>query len=154
VPNWSTLRLVATVKAHHLPLDDWLFSPLIDWRAAAPRLGDGLWVRLLDVPRALAARRYAAPVDLVLDVEDPWIPANNGRWRLRGGRDSAEVSREDEARADIVGGIEGLSAVCLGGTGVATTAGAGLLRGETPGALEALDAALHAYRAPGVASSF
>ena len=35
---------------------------------------DALWVRLVDVDRALAARRYPAPIDLVLEVRDDVLP--------------------------------------------------------------------------------
>ncbi len=65
-----------------LPLDDPLLALLVDPRGALPRLGDNLWVRLLDVPTALTARRYCAPVDAVLEVSDDLLPANAGRCRL------------------------------------------------------------------------
>ena len=70
---------------------------------AVPEVNDNLWVRLLDVPAALAGRRYAAPVDVVLDVHDARLPANAGRWRLTTGdrQDDgaypAQVTRTDDA---------------------------------------------------------
>jgi predicted acetyltransferase len=150
----AAMRLVETIELRSLALDDWLFSLFTDWRLARPVLTDALWLRILDLPGALAARHYAAPVDLVIDIRDPLIDANAGRWRLNGARDGAEVVRAGEVRADIVGGIEALSAAYLGGSGLATWADAGLISENTPGALETLDAALHSYRAPGVAVSF
>src|SRR5271169_6384104 len=64
------------------PVDDPLLYQLADPRRARPRLKDGLWVRIIDVPGALARRRYSAPADVVLQVRDDLLPANAGRWRL------------------------------------------------------------------------
>jgi hypothetical protein len=50
-------------------------------RRLGGRLNESLRVRLVDVPRALAARRYAAPVDVVLEATDPLLYGNAGRWR-------------------------------------------------------------------------
>ena len=68
-------------------------------RRLAASLADALWLRVVDVPAALAARRYAADVDLVVEVTDELIPANAGRWRLIGGPDGARCeSTVDERR--------------------------------------------------------
>ena len=50
---------------------------------------DGLWSRVLDVPAAFAARRYAVEVDVVLDVHDDFLaPRRPGAAAGRsGGRD-------------------------------------------------------------------
>ena len=61
--------------------------------AAVPKVNDNLWVRLLDLPVALAGRRYAAPVDVVLDVTDARLPANAGRWRLTHRRPRRRTAR-------------------------------------------------------------
>ncbi|MCX5241178.1 sterol carrier protein domain-containing protein [Streptomyces prunicolor] len=55
---------------------------LTDPRAARSTPVDRLWVRLIDVDRALEARRYAGTLDLVLDIEDAFCPWNTGRYRL------------------------------------------------------------------------
>lgn len=57
-------------------------------------MGDALWVRVVDLPRALAARAFAAPVDLLLEVTDELLVANAVRWRVvaRSGA-AAEVQR-------------------------------------------------------------
>ena len=64
------------------PVDDPLLFQLADPRRARPRLKDALWVRIIDVPGALAGRRYSGPVDVVIEVRDDLLPANAGRWRL------------------------------------------------------------------------
>ena len=64
------------------PVDDPLLYQLADPRRTRPKLNDNLWVRIVDLPRALAGRRYSCPVDVVLEVRDEILPANAGRWRL------------------------------------------------------------------------
>ena len=54
------------------------------WPTPWPRVtdvGDHLWVRLLDLPGALAAWRYAVSGTLVLEVTDAQRPRNQGRFR-------------------------------------------------------------------------
>ena len=78
---WSfllDLDLMASVEGPMLPADDPLLLLLVDQRGAKPRLTDNVWVRLLDLPVALAGRRYSAPLDVVLDVTDD-APARERR---------------------------------------------------------------------------
>jgi predicted acetyltransferase len=103
-------------------------------RQLQPRWGDGLWVRLLDLPAALAARRYAAPVDVVLSVTDTRLPANAGRWRLTGSPDSAACAPTTD-EPDLALDVKELGAAYLGGTPLASLAAAGLVDELTPGAL-------------------
>ena len=56
-----------------------LFLQLQDPRRLGLTVGDGLWVRLVDLPAALAARSYAGPGELTLEVADTFMPANAGR---------------------------------------------------------------------------
>ena len=75
--------LVELIKASGMAVDD----PL-RWMLADPRrlrttgFGDFLWVRLLDVAAALAARTYASDAALVLEVvgRRP-VPAGRRGWR-------------------------------------------------------------------------
>jgi predicted acetyltransferase len=145
---WSfvlDLDLTRSVSAHHLAVDDPLTHLLVDRRAAVPKLGDNLWVRLLDVPTALAARRYAAPLDVTLELTDMRLPANAGRWRLvtTGASDqgwAAQVERTD-APADLVLDVRELGAAYLGARSFAAQATAGLVTELRPGAAAAATAA-------------
>lgn len=128
------LDLMGTVEVGLLALDDPLWFLLVDPRAARPRISDNLWVRLLDVPTALAERRYAAPVDVVLEVTDARLPGNAGRWRLVGGPDGAQVTPADGA-ADLALDVRELGSAYLGGVSLASLATAGLVSERTPGAL-------------------
>jgi predicted acetyltransferase len=134
---WSRLvdlDLTTTVVAAKRPVDDALLHLLLDVRAASPRLHDGLWVRLVDLPAALAARRYPASVDVVLDVRDDLVPANAGRWHLRGGPEGATCERTEE-QAHLALDVRELGAAYLGGTTLTALAGAGLVTELEPGAL-------------------
>jgi predicted acetyltransferase len=120
---------------------------LDDPRAVEAKLTDGLFVRLIDLPAALAARTYAAPVDVVLEVRDELCPRNAGRWRLAG--DPTGASCEPvSAPADLALGASELGAAYLGGTTLAVLGAAGRVREETPGALAAASRAFAGPRAP------
>jgi predicted acetyltransferase len=110
-------------------------------------LGDNLWVRVVDLPRALGARRYATDVGLVLEVSDPFCPWNAGRWRVDAGPDGATAARTDEP-ADLALGATELGAVYLGGTAWATLAAAGRVTELRPGALAEADVAFGVRPAP------
>ncbi|WP_203831048.1 GNAT family N-acetyltransferase [Actinoplanes palleronii] len=93
-------------------------------RRLGARKMDALFVRLVDLPAALAARRYLTAVDVVLEVDDPILPANAGRWRLTGGPDGATCVRTGDP-ADLACPVTDLGAAYLGGTSLATLAAAG-----------------------------
>ncbi|HEY3437197.1 MAG TPA: GNAT family N-acetyltransferase [Actinotalea sp.] len=143
------LDLMATVESWLMPVDDPLLHLLVDPRATEPKISDNLWVRLLDVPVALAARRYRAPVDVVLDVTDGLLPANQGRWRLVGGPDGATVERVDgDATADLRLDVRELGAAYLGGTTLAGLAGAGLVTELNPGSVDRASLAFGWHQPP------
>jgi predicted acetyltransferase len=134
---WSVLvdlDLMSTVEAGLLAVDDPLLGLLVDTRAITARMSDNLWVRLLDLPAALGARRYQAPVDVVLEVSDALLPTNAGRWRLVGGPDGARLTRTEQA-ADLALDVRELGAAYLGGTSLTSLASAGLVAELSPGAL-------------------
>lgn len=135
------LDLTRRVEASKCPLDEPLLHLLAEPRAAHARVRDGLWVRLVDVGAALEARRYAAPVDVVLDVEDPTCPWNAGRWHLSGGPDGATCSRTSQDPELRLGAAE-LGATYLGGPSLTALAGAGRVDELRPGALAPASTAL------------
>ena len=82
---WADLLsrdLTSEFRVPRRPVDDPLLYQLADPRRARPQLNDGLWVRIIDVPGALAGRKYSSPVDMVIEVRDEILPSNAGRWRL------------------------------------------------------------------------
>jgi predicted acetyltransferase len=145
---WADLfsrDLVGEVVARNQPTDDPLLAMLGDQRRAQPMVSDALWVRLIDLPAALCQRTYATAADVVLDVIDPFLPENAGRWRLTtSGRDDAakaQCQRTSEP-ADVLVSAHALGAGYLGGASFGQLAAAGHVRELTPGALARLAAAM------------
>jgi predicted acetyltransferase len=134
------LDLMATVESPMLAPDDALTHLLVDLRATQPRMTDNVWVRLLDVPSALTARRYTVDVDVVLEVRDAMLPDNAGRWRLVGGPGSARVTATTD-EPDLELDVRELGAAYLGGTSLAALGTAGLVTERTSGALQRTAAA-------------
>lgn len=146
--------LVGEVSAGSRPADDALPHLLADARRARPKLFDGMWVRLVNVPRALAQRRYACPVDVVIEVTDDVLAGNAGRWRLQaagqsGDADSpAAVCERTTAPADVALPTAALASAYLGGTRLGALAGAGLVTELRPGGLASLSTAMSWDPAP------
>ncbi len=138
------------------PVDDPLLYQLADPRRARPRLKDALWVRIIDVPGALARRRYSAPADVVLQVRDDLLPANAGRWRLTtagaapdgGGLEASCVPAPASASPDVVLDVTELGAAYLGGTTLSALAAAGRVTEGRLGAVRQLSTALSWDPAP------
>jgi predicted acetyltransferase len=134
--------LTETVSAWVVPVDE----PL-RWRLAEPRrmrvgrLGESLWLRVLDAPAALMARVYAAPGRVVFEVGDRFRPDGGaaGRFELEAGPDGAEA-RRTSAEPDLALDVAELGALLLGGVRASTLARAGLVHERTPGTLARADA--------------
>jgi predicted acetyltransferase len=116
--------LTNTVTHRMASVDEPLLFQVNEPRRIGATFTDSLWVRLIDLPAALEARRYAAELDVVLEVTDPLLAGNSGRWRLTGGPDKATCARTGEP-ADLACSITDLGAVYLGGTSLASLAAAG-----------------------------
>ena len=147
---WSFLfgvDLVATVSAWQLPQDHVLFDLVADFRRLRLGLNDGLWLRVTDLPAALAARRYAADGELVVEVRDELLPANAGRWRLVVDEGHGLVERSD-AEPDLVLGIAALGALYLGGRSPTRLARAGLIVERSSGAARRAELMLANERQP------
>ena len=125
----------ATLKAHLLPIDHPLLHQLSYPRRMQMRIGDGLWVRLVDIGAALSARAYADEGPVVLEVEDGFLPDNAGRWRLSGGK---AVRTDDEA--DLALDVGELGAAYLGGFTFGELVRAGAVRELKEGGAARADA--------------
>ncbi len=142
------LDLGAEVVHGNTPVDDPLPLLLANPRAAIRTISDSLWVRLVDLDRALAARRYAAPCDLVLEVTDSLCPWNAGRWRLRADADGAAAVHRSDAAPDLCCDITDLAATYLGDTRWTALAAAGRVTERGAGAVQAASRAFAGDAAP------
>ncbi|OBK91678.1 GNAT family acetyltransferase [Mycobacterium asiaticum] len=129
------LDLVDRVMFWMLPLDDALPSLLTDRRAAkVTAVYDETWLRIIDVPNALAARRYSGAGSFTLAVNDALLEGNSGVFAISG--DGATLT---DRSPDVHVEVEGLGAVLLGGATWRSLALAGLARADDPAALAVAD---------------
>jgi predicted acetyltransferase len=131
---------VATVKAERRSPSELLPWLLTNARAAVlSEVGDGLWVRLFDVPRALEARAYERSGSVVLDVRDAEdsamrvkLEAEPGGARCRSTADSPDLTLD----------VSALGAAYLGGTRLRDAVRATGVDEHRAGALSAVDGLL------------
>lgn len=145
----TDLDLMASTKVGALASDAPLLTQLVNVRTAALRTRDNIWLRIVDLPTALAGRRYSAGFDVVLEATDTLLPVNAGRWRIVGGPEGAEVTRaDDDATIDLTLDVRELATAYLGGTTFAALAAAGLVTAHSPQALDAISTAFTSSLAP------
>ena len=125
----------ATLNAFLLPIDHPLVHQLNYPRRMKLRVGDGLWVRLVDVGAALSARAYGGDGPVVFEVEDPFLPENSGRWRLAGGK---ATGTDDDADLEL--DVGELGSAYLGGFTFAELVRAGVVRELKEGGAARADA--------------
>ena len=107
---------VSTVKAENRSPSERLPWLLTNARAAEmSELGDGMWVRLFDVPRALEARTYERAGSLVLEIADTEAAGGRSRFLLEAGPDGATCRATDRS-PDLTLDIAALGSAYLGGS--------------------------------------
>jgi predicted acetyltransferase len=134
---WGYLLAIdwkATVHASLLPPDHALFLLLANPRRLRYRMGDGLWVRLVDVGAALSGRKYSGDGAVVFDVHDEFCPWNEGRWKLEDG-----VAARTDEDADIALSAQSLGSAYLGGVPFAALGRSGRIEELKDGALMRAD---------------
>ncbi|SBS70077.1 GNAT family N-acetyltransferase [uncultured Microbacterium sp.] len=135
------LDLIGEVHVDLAGTDEPVLWMIDDRRAATVTVRDHQYVRILDVPAVLGARRYDTVGSVVLDVDDP-LGLAAGRFLLAAdGEGRGTVTRVDDAPdgvARVSLGIAELSAACLGGVSLLTLARAGRVRGADAGAARLL----------------
>lgn len=147
------LDLVRRLCWEVAPADQPLPHMLDDARAVAARLGDGVWLRLVDLPRALTERSYSAPFQAVLEVADEVCPWNSGRRRL--GWDRRHATCEPTgAEPDLELSAAELGAAYLGGTTLEEFARAGRVRACSARALHAASVAFRGAAEPWCPETF
>jgi predicted acetyltransferase len=141
---------IATVKVDNVAPDDPLPLLLRNPRACVPHedsTADWIWLRVLDVPAALGARRYDAPGRLVLDVADRMGYAE-GRYALEVDQDGTGSVSATADPADLSLDVSALGTRYLGAQTAHRLAAAGLVREERPGAAARADRMLRTDTRP------
>jgi predicted acetyltransferase len=137
------LDWTSQIEAFQLPVDHALLHLLAEPRRMRFRLGDALWVRLVDVGTALSARGYAGDGEVVVEVADAFCPWNEGRWRV-----TADGAERTDATPELALDAAALGAAYLGGFTFRQLADALRVEERAEGAVERADALFRADRAP------
>jgi predicted acetyltransferase len=136
----GSLDLIQEITWDGAAVDDPLPWALADRRSyRVTGIDDVLWVRVLDVAKALEGRGYRSEGEMVLEVTDAQgiaggtfeVAVVDGRARVE------QVSPQWEA--DVVVDIAALGSLYLGGVSPAALVGAGLIEPRTEGVVEFLN---------------
>lgn len=130
--------LVTRVKTFRLCDEHPLMLQLANPRQLRVGVGDGTWVRLLEVGAALEARRYLTAGALTFQLTDTFCPWNDGVWTLEAGPDGARMKRS-AATPDLRLSAAELGAMYLGTVKATSLLHAGRLDELTPGAAHRAD---------------
>lgn len=128
---WSLvlgLDLATHVKASFRPLDDPLFEFLAGIRRVERTLTDTVWVRVLDVERALTSRTYGQPGALTISIDDAMGIAN-GAYRLEWDGHRIECAGTSDA-PDLEIDVSDLGTALLGSPGFSAAVAAGTIGGS------------------------
>ena len=144
------IDLLGSVKNSRGPVPHPLQLQLTEPRRLGLTVGDGMWVRILDVDKALEARSYRGVGSLTFDLTDDFCPWNAGRWQLTVPGEGAaatvaavaadETGAEPDAEPDLALDVSALSAIYLGGFTFAELSRAGRVTELRPGGIAAADA--------------
>ena len=130
----GAIDLVERVSWDEAPVDDPLPWALSDPRCVdASEARDMLWLRILDVQKALGARRYSADGSLVLRVTDS-LGFAAGTFALTVGGGEATVIPAPEAAPELSLDVADLGSIYLGAVCPVTLKAAGRITEHTAGA--------------------
>lgn len=142
------IDLIEEVSYETMPLDDPLWWMLADPRHLKRVPYDAIWLRLLDVEKAMSARTYSAELDVVFGVEDEFCPWVAGNYRLTADASGKTVCKRTEDAADIVLPAASLATCYFGSAKFADLARAGRVEERTAEAMLQADRAFAAEREP------
>ena len=145
-----SVDLVETIRAARRPVQEplrWLLADPRRFRTT--RIADELWVRLVDIPAALAARQYRGSDRLVFVVSDPFRPEAAGHVLLETeAEDGGATASYTAMGGDLALDVADLGAAYLGGVSFALLAQAARVVELTPGSLARADRLFSTDRAP------
>jgi predicted acetyltransferase len=123
------IDLYPNVEAWNLAVDDPLPFQVTDGRRVSRKLVDALWLRVMDVPAALAARGYEEAGSVLMEVVDPAEPSTSGVYRLTSSEGGGTCEPVDEL-PDVTLDADALGSLYLGGGDAMSLAAAGRIRGD------------------------
>ncbi len=141
------IDLMKKLEAWNVAPDDPIILNALEPRRLGIGVGDGIWLRVVDVASALAQRRYATDGRIVVEVADEACEWNDGRWSLTVEAGVPRVEPATEA-AELTMDVADLAAAYLGGFTFVQLADAARVRELQPGALERADGLFRTERPP------
>ena len=145
--------LIHMVRATDQPVDLPLLLMLLEPGLLRFLLAGQLWLRIVDLPEALAARTYAAADRVVMDLTDAFMPELAGRWLLDTTGDAPRIERT-EAAADLALDVTDLASLYLGAFSTSELAEAGRTSELTAGSRARVDAMFRTQQKPWCPTGF
>jgi predicted acetyltransferase len=137
-----SVDLITRVSSQHFDPGSPLFLMTVEPRRLHVGLVDGLWLRVVDVARALQLRSYAGDGSVVIEITDDLCDWNRGRFRA--GTGAGPTDDPPELRLAVAD----LGSLYLGGFSARELDAAGRLEELVPGAVERADALFRAPEPP------
>ncbi len=144
--------LVRTVSYRRAWMDDPLRDMVADIRSLTLPVADHVWLRLVDLDRAIGQRTYRTRASVTVGLTDAFCPWNAGTWRLDLGADGGTATRS-AAEPEILLDTTDLASAFLGGVPLSRSALAGRVTGDAA-AIESLTVALSTPLAPWTPEGF
>ncbi|MGH2445347.1 MAG: GNAT family N-acetyltransferase [Candidatus Limnocylindria bacterium] len=141
------IDLMSRLEAWNVASDDPIVLAVAEPRRLGIAAGDALWLRVVDLPSALAGRRYRGDGALALGVADEFCPWNDGRWSITI-EHGVPIVQPTAEPPDVACDITDIAAAYLGGFTFAQLADAARVRELQPGGIERADALFRTDRAP------
>jgi predicted acetyltransferase len=126
----ASVDLFPEIRYSNAPVDDPLRWKVADPRRVTRKRWDALWLRVLDVPTALAARSYAADGSVRFRLADRFRPDNDGVYELEVVEGSGVCERVRGAKPDLSFDIDVLGGLYLGGGDAVSIARGGRIEGK------------------------
>lgn len=145
--------LVGKITAINRPADDPLWWMLADPRRLGRKSHDSMWIRLLDIPKALEARTYSADGRLKIGLVSERQPDVAGTYVLDIDDSRASVKKTTD-KPDVVMTPADLSTIYLGGNTPGPLVEAGRIDLLTAGSLAKLHGMFATDSAPWCAHYF
>ena len=148
------IDLVHQVSHGGHPVRSNLWHMLNDPRCMQQMPYDGLWLRILDVQRALSARTYDIDGSVNIEVTDEFGEWSQGRYTLNVESDGTAVCETTNQQPDIVMPIATLGTIYMGAHRLSDLAAAGRCDELKVGTVSQLDAMFATSHVHHVAAEF
>ena len=147
------IDLIWKVKASRRPTDDPLLFMLTDPRRLTRNVKDSLWIRLIDVQKALESRSYNVTGTLVFKINDAFCSWNDEVFELeiQSGGVHCSVSKKSP---DLVVDVSDFASTYLGTIGFSKLKNSGRLEEHTQGSVNLADQMFNSELSPWCPYSF